>query len=832
METLSACIEHYDLQPVATWSSQVWDALKFEVLNATEDDLADEALKTLQATAERLSYDGLTLQTLERTPLFRFVEVIAKECVKHLHEPQQRYARQSGQIIGKVACGSPFAFHLIIKGVFPELMTIIQDTNAITKKKELLEVINKILDARFELVQAQEYSDFPSLGILDAVSESCAVGTVAYGGLTFFRDILFETFALSLTNSPPQETSIRITAVRGLLKLVKLPGFLAPIEIGMIIQHFDKLVLDKDDVGDDLRDEAILALQEVARLHQQSVIEISFSAFLGALPDALKDDRDVKACLPVLEALARIGSEGFPFTILSVRLRNKLDDALRRSVSQVYAHAILAGLLYAIRQRETAKSRGATNTINKRAHAEGPDPEYIVLVKHLYGQITCPSLSIEGRSRNREQPYDGLQRLQMADGLRYPDDTFLDLVGKIGMTAVRSMKVEDQRWAAEHVFTLFKEFPADQVDIPIATQLQNRTLTLTMHLIAGLHREVLYSSRVLMCLSNYLQIDPLDLKFDPYQVCCTLIRNVSDFAELMQGAQEAVLGLIALLFNKWSVLPARDLDAKTGPLPQELVLDILKALDTKTDVQAANILRMSVVFTMAANLKGARETPELLRMLVNLLSNKKHGSKLAKEFKYILAPSEILSKENFAVMRGPYKQRPYAICVPQIVDLFKSCDNPEIKSNYLVALSGILKYTPTEVVLPEIESLIPILLQSMETFGSNVKAASIEVLRTAIVESPSSVEGHIRSIINRLYDRIHNTLDDPSDAPSTVRVMALKCLGTIPGHLNSAIVLRYKTEVLRELEYALNDVKRNVRDEAVRCRFAWFNLAEKADDSD
>jgi DNA repair/transcription protein MET18/MMS19 len=491
METLSACIENYDLQPVATWSSQVWDALKFEVLNATEDALADEALKTLQATAERLSYDGLTLQTLERTPLFRFVDVVAKECVKHLHEPQQRYARQSGQIIGKVASGSPFAFHLIVKGVFPKLITLIQDANAITKKKELLKVINKVLDARFELVQAQEVSDFPTFGILDAVSESCAVGTVAYGGLTFFRDVLFETFALSLTNSPPQETSIRITAVRGLLKLVKLPGFLAPIEIGMIIQHFDKLVLDKDDVGEDLRDEAILALQEVARSHQQPVIDISFSAFLGALPDALKDDKDAKDCLPVLEALARIGSERFPFTILCLRLRNKLDDVLRRSVSQVYAHAILAGLLYAIRQRENAKSRGMTNTHNGRDYATGSDPDYTVLVKYLYGQITCPRVSIEAHSQNLEQPFNGLRRLQMANGLVYPDDTFLDLVGKISMTALRSMKVGDQTWAAEHVFTLFEEFPANQVDIPFVTELQNRTLTLSMHLVAGLHREVL-----------------------------------------------------------------------------------------------------------------------------------------------------------------------------------------------------------------------------------------------------------------------------------------------------------------------------------------------------
>jgi DNA repair/transcription protein MET18/MMS19 len=62
--------------------------------------------------------------------------------------------------------------------------------------------------------------------------------------------------------------------------------------------------------------------------------------------------------------------------------------------------------------------------------------------------------------------------------------------------------------------------------------------------------------------------------------------------------------------------------------------------------------------------------------------------------------------------------------------------------------------------------------------------------------------------------------------------MALKCLGAIPGHLNIAVALRYKTEVLKELQYALNDVKRNVRDEAVKCRAAWFSLADRADDSD
>lgn len=504
MQTLAACVKAYNFQAIATWSSQVWDALKFEVLNATVDDLADEALKTLQAIATQLSHDALTLQTLERTPLFRFVELVSKECVKHLYEPQQKYAKQSGQIIGKVAGGSPFAFHLIIKGVFPQLVTLVQDTSAIAKKKELLEVFNRVLDARLELIQAEESSDFPSFGILDAVSESCAVGTVAYGGLTFFRDALFEMLALTLTNSPPQETSIRVTAVRGLLKLIKLPNFLAPIEVGMIIQHFDKLVLDKDNTGDDLREEAVLALQEVAKLYPQEITDITFSSFLGALPEVLTSDKEAKDYLPILEALARIGSNDHLFPVFVRRLNNKLDDVVRKSTSQAYAHTILAGLLYAIRHREATSRVNTTNLSGQDGHARSSSPQqqtqYYNLVRHLYRYVTALSIYTEGPYQ--EQLYVKERAFETVHGLMYPDDNFLNLVGKIGMTAVRSMGAEDQIWAASQIFTLFAEFPSEEAEATVrqtqsnltyATLTQKRTLTLSMHLLAGLHREVYFS---------------------------------------------------------------------------------------------------------------------------------------------------------------------------------------------------------------------------------------------------------------------------------------------------------------------------------------------------
>ena len=79
---------------------------------------------------------------------------------------------------------------------------------------------------------------------------------------------------------------------------------------------------------------------------------------------------------------------------------------------------------------------------------------------------------------------------------------------------------------------------------------------------------------------------------------------------------------------------------------------------------------------------------------------------------------------------------------------------------------------------------------------------------------------------------VHNASEDPSDAPSKVRVMALKCLAVIPAHVRDIIALPFKFEVLRELEKAVNDVKRNVREAAVQCRSTWFNLAATVEDDD
>ena len=67
---MTACVNSYGTNPISVWSSQIWNALKYEIISATENDLAEEALGTLRAIATRLSSEELTLQTLSGTMLF------------------------------------------------------------------------------------------------------------------------------------------------------------------------------------------------------------------------------------------------------------------------------------------------------------------------------------------------------------------------------------------------------------------------------------------------------------------------------------------------------------------------------------------------------------------------------------------------------------------------------------------------------------------------------------------------------------------------------------------------------------------------------------------
>ena len=210
--------------------------------------------------------------------------------------------------------------------------------------------------------------------------------------------------------------------------------------------------------------------------------------------------------------------------------------------------------------------------------------------------------------------------------------------------------------------------------------------------------------------------------------------------EVSPLVHESMLRQTALVVNKF--MPSTELSYAT---------DILWAPSIgllEKDRLSDNIIR--VIFWMAkALILRLAMTDEVLEHLLNLLTNVSHGAAAARAFGLLLAPDEILSKDNGAVIRLLSKQKVFTTCVPTITTEFRAAES-SIKSNYLVALSGILRYTSMDILMPNVDTLLPLLLQSLDLDEQDVKAATIKTLIIVSQESPGAVEEHISSLVSRL----------------------------------------------------------------------------------
>ena len=211
-------------------------------------------------------------------------------------------------------------------------------------------------------------------------------------------------------------------------------------------------------------------------------------------------------------------------------------------------------------------------------------------------------------------------------------------------------------------------------------------------------------------------------------------------AETSPTIRQALLAQITLITNKF--LASKDVHFST---------DILVRLSAEIPVKAQMLeATIRVIFWVARGLiLRLADTEQVLERLLALLPNTSYGPSAARGFGILLAPDEIISKDNGCTIRLLAKQKAFHICVPHIARDFRNAETTA-KTNYLIALSGVIKYIPTEVLMPQLDTLLPLLLQSLDLQDPEVKAATIETLTIVSQESPAAVEGHVSSLVNRL----------------------------------------------------------------------------------
>ncbi|EMF17640.1 ARM repeat-containing protein [Sphaerulina musiva SO2202] len=316
LHTIQACTISYSINTINLYAVPLWDALKFEIINVQEEDLAEEALKALALIAGKLG--------VAESPLNAYLRPVIKECNEHLEDAPTKQSQGAGRIVLAVAKAGPLVADKIAKGMLPVLFSLYASSASIAKRRGLLEVYNNLVQAYGEL---QASGKEPALEALQA-----------------FLDEALNAMLHALAKAPKAEVSFRLTALNGLIQLVSVKRLLSEEKVGLAVRAINEVVLHEKITGHgDIRAEAIAALLELAAAVPETIRNQTIPAFMVELPDQ-SDDRQTYR--PALEAFAQLSHEQQIFDTIVLRLKNKLKAAQAQEATGTFQRDLLLAILY------------------------------------------------------------------------------------------------------------------------------------------------------------------------------------------------------------------------------------------------------------------------------------------------------------------------------------------------------------------------------------------------------------------------------------------------------------------------------------------------------
>lgn len=732
MSTLQACIVGYEPNTINLYSVTLWDALKFEVLAAQEDDLATEALKALALIATSFS-------TGPEGPLNAYLRPIIKECNEHLEDAPTKQSQSAGRILHAVSSAAPVVADRIAKGILPTLFELFKSSQSMSKRRGLLEVFNDLVKAYIETTAAGD--------------------TLVLEGLQAYSGEAYAALLRALLNAPKAEVSFRLVSLDGLVKLSAIRGLLSEEDINGAVEAITGIVLHEHlDGHGDIRAEAIDALTKMAYTAPHAIRDKAMPAFVAELPDVPQDD---VSYIPVLEALAKLSSAKEAFDTIVLRLKNRYSAARVQGAPKPYQKALLMAILFAFTYGSPATENG--------------------IIRSAYFSDFAEPL---------------LRQVQETPVSEW-DAAELDIIGRICNTLLRSQISHFQ--SANYNTTSRWLSPA--VEEGSAAQDTIRAIApFSLYYYAAIQPTVVETADILNLLKAQARIVLSASSLDP--------------------SHGVLLRHITLLINKFA--NPKEMQA----VLREAGLDVEVLLSNEPTAQQIS-LAFAVIKALLVQGKTSALTSAYLQLLLSLISTISASS--ARLFNTLLAPDDILTKQNHCVISGLYKQKAFSQLVPPIVEAIRTtpADQTSQKQNHLLALSAILSHLPYSILEPALPTLVAPLLQTLDLRTDQpVKASSLLIFESLLMHSPILVAEHASSLITRL-------LNSTSTSSNTahVRARALQCLALVPKQLKREVVLPYRRQIVKRLMAVLDDGKRSVRAEAVKARTAWLAL-EEADEED
>ena len=540
------------------YSVTLWDALKFEILNVQEDDLADEALKALALIGLRFAHS--------EGPLNAYLRPIIKECNEHMEDAPTKQSKAAGKILHSIAAAAQETADKIAKGVLPTLFTLYSASESITKRRGLLETFDQIAKAYLEIAST--------------------IGKINVEALEVFSSDALGIMLRAITHAPKSEVSFRLTALEGVKHLVAVRTLLSQDQLFQAVDAVSGVILHERTHGHgDIRSEAIKALTEMGASSPDAVRNRAIPAFMADLPDAPPKDLEYAS---VLEAFAQLSQEQQVFDTVVLRLKNKLNAARSQNAPEDYQHALLLSILYAFMYGRPMPNE------------EG------VLRSSYFTDFAAPFIE------SLQEPLTTKR-----------DPKTLEIIARICNITLRPQGVHFQSMVYSKNYDWVESVRNDST----STGQVQRFAPLCLHYYSALRPEV---------------VDPEDI-VSWLKVQSALVIG----ADTDAATRSALLQSMSMLINKF-----------INPKTMETTLSTA-GVEVKTLVSGQlnphiATISFAVVKSLLIQGKSNALTSKYLQLLLQLLPTADRS--FARHFTNLLAPDDILTKENHCLVSGLYKQ--------------------------------------------------------------------------------------------------------------------------------------------------------------------------------
>lgn len=197
----------------------------------------------------------------------------------------------------------------------------------------------------------------------------------------------------------------------------------------------------------------------------------------------------------------------------------------------------------------------------------------------------------------------------------------------------------------------------------------------------------------------------------------------------------------------------------------------------------------------------------------------------ADAFHILLSDSEsCLNKKFHAIIRPLYKQRFFSSMLPVLRSAIKECNSPRKRALLYQAFSHSISKMPLSVLVADANKVLPLLFDGLSVLDLDIVNKDliyslILVLSGFLMDEKGKEEiiGYAHIVANHLVKLIsypHMML---------VRETSIECLTALLS-LPYTRIYPLRTQVLKALSGALDDKKRMVRQEAVKCYHAWESI--------